>query len=271
MADRPSIALASRNLPEGPAVLCVAHPGHELRVYGWLALARPLVVVLTDGSGRSGRDRLEVTRAALGETGAKAGEPFGAFSDRAAYALILSGKADLLIGLVEQLADSIVGSGARYVVGDAAEGYNPMHDLCRVAINAAVLTARRRGSRVLNFDFPLVARPDACPGALLPRAVEIRLDEAWLERKLNAARRSDDLAVDVDQALREAGVDAFRIELLRPVEAQPGDGLPDEPPFYERWGEERVASGKYSHVVRRRDHVLPLADAVWRHAAATAR
>ena len=36
------------------AALIVAHPGHELRVHHWMELARPLVLVLTDGSGRQG-------------------------------------------------------------------------------------------------------------------------------------------------------------------------------------------------------------------------
>jgi hypothetical protein len=36
-------------LPDGKAALVVAHPGHELRVFHWLRLARPCVFVLTDG------------------------------------------------------------------------------------------------------------------------------------------------------------------------------------------------------------------------------
>src|SRR5207253_5484219 len=36
-------------LPGGRAALVIAHPGHELRVYHWLRLARPSVFILTDG------------------------------------------------------------------------------------------------------------------------------------------------------------------------------------------------------------------------------
>ena len=39
--------------------LVVAHPGHELRVYGWLALRKPDVYILTDGSGHTGNSRLD--------------------------------------------------------------------------------------------------------------------------------------------------------------------------------------------------------------------
>ena len=43
--------VAPMALSEQRAVLVVAHPGHELRVHGWLELARPTVCILTDGSG----------------------------------------------------------------------------------------------------------------------------------------------------------------------------------------------------------------------------
>jgi hypothetical protein len=49
----------------------VAHPGHELRVFGWLHAARPRVFVLTDGSGRTGRSRLPSTTRILREAGAE--------------------------------------------------------------------------------------------------------------------------------------------------------------------------------------------------------
>ena len=32
--------------------LVIGHPGHELLVHGWLEVARPIVFVFTDGSGR---------------------------------------------------------------------------------------------------------------------------------------------------------------------------------------------------------------------------
>jgi hypothetical protein len=38
------------------AAVVVTHPGHEVRIHGWLERERSLVFVLTDGAGRaSGR------------------------------------------------------------------------------------------------------------------------------------------------------------------------------------------------------------------------
>lgn len=41
--------MPDQTISSGRAALVVAHPGHELRVYGWLEQARPRVFVLTDG------------------------------------------------------------------------------------------------------------------------------------------------------------------------------------------------------------------------------
>ena len=76
------------NLVNRPAALVVAHPGHEVRLHGWLAAARPSVSILTDGSGRSGRPRLDSTSAYLREIGVEAGELYGRFSDRNIYEIL---------------------------------------------------------------------------------------------------------------------------------------------------------------------------------------
>src|SRR5260370_6140515 len=66
----------------GRALLVVAHPGHELRLFGWLCSARPDVLVLTDGSGHSGRSRIEATRIFLNITGVLSETVFREFNYR---------------------------------------------------------------------------------------------------------------------------------------------------------------------------------------------
>lgn len=254
-------------LPRGPAVLCVAHPGHELRVHGWLSRARPLVFVLTDGSGRSGVSRLEYTRSVLEGAGALPANVFGRFSDREAYEALLSGQATPFLAVVDELAAAIRQQGAQYVAGDAVEGYNAVHDVCRLIINAAVRRVHSRGLAVSNYDFPLTGNPAHCPPELRKDALEIRLTAEELERKLTSARGCDDLAPDLEEALRAVGPQAFAIEMLRPAPSGGSDdGMPPGAvPFYEIHGERRVGSGKYDRVLRRHQHVLPIAAALWRH------
>src|SRR5436309_3594001 len=69
--------------------LVAGHPGHELKVFGWLAEYQPRVYVITDGSGRSGISRIPSTAALLQNAGARSGDIFGAISDAEIYRAIL--------------------------------------------------------------------------------------------------------------------------------------------------------------------------------------
>src|ERR1700687_3197739 len=88
----------------GRALLVMAHPGHELRLFGWLCNARPDVLVLTDGSGHSGRPRIAATRGVVQVTGARAGPVFGELTDRELYVALLKGDAAPFAKLTTALA-----------------------------------------------------------------------------------------------------------------------------------------------------------------------
>src|SRR5689334_15474555 len=71
--------------PGRRAAFVAAHPGHELAVLGWLTAARPLVHVLTDGSGHVGQSRADATETLVTSLGARTAPPFAALSDAAIY------------------------------------------------------------------------------------------------------------------------------------------------------------------------------------------
>ncbi|MFO0841825.1 MAG: hypothetical protein U0797_05415 [Gemmataceae bacterium] len=248
------------------SALVVAHPGHELRVHAWLADARPSVFVLTDGSGHTSGPRLASTTRVLRAAGARPGGVYGRFTDAALYAALLGRDEDVFLRLAEELAGAFVRCGVEEVVGDAREGYNPAHDVCRVVLDAAAALAGAESARPLRvYEFPLMGRPDNCPEGLRHRALWLRLDESEVARKLAAARGYPELAEEVNAALAASGEDAFRFECLRPVNRWDGEWFAGaEPPFYERHGERRVHEGHYRQVVRCRDHVAPLAERLWR-------
>src|SRR5262245_62950864 len=103
MTPRTGVALTVPVMPPpaaGRSALVIAHPGHELRVHGWLEQTRPLVFVLTDGSGGAGRPRIDSTARVLERVGAKPGAIFGRFADRELYAAILAGDHDVFTALV---------------------------------------------------------------------------------------------------------------------------------------------------------------------------
>src|SRR5262245_50004468 len=91
--------------------LVVSHPGHELRVHGWLERTKPVVHVLTDGSGHTGSSRLDSTTRLLERVGARAGSIYGRYSDESLYALLRRGAFDEFFELAQDLAAALVRDG----------------------------------------------------------------------------------------------------------------------------------------------------------------
>lgn len=248
-------------------LLIVAHPGHELRVHGWMEKARPVVCVLTDGSGHTGEGRLESTARVLKRVEASQGPVFGVVSDRGIYSALMNGDIQFFIDVAEQLCSSIVALHADCIVGDCVEGYNPSHDVCRLVINAAVRMARESSRKMISsFEFALVGDPRACPENLRSDALINMLDDEALARKLEAANHYPELKHEFEAAVEKFGVELFRVECLRPVDVSDWIGwTSSEKPFYEVHGERRVAEGIYDSVLRFKDHVLPVAEALRDH------
>ena len=244
------------------AILVIAHPGHELRVHGWLEATRPAVWILTDGSGHTGRSRIDSTTRVLEPAGAAPGSVYGFMSDADLYDALLSFNHQPFIDLVDKLAATIQHEQVDCVAGDAEEGYNPGHDTCRLIINAAVKLAKHKSRKpIRNYDFTLVGAPDQCPAELCDRSLWLNLDDEAFARKLSAARNYAELQGEVETALN--GANRFRIECLRPVNthALALESLKD-PPYYEQYGEKQVKSGYYKQVLRYNEHMLPLARAL---------
>lgn len=275
--------------------MVVAHPGHEVRVHGLVESSRPQVFIITDGSGHSGESRLPATSRLLSEMDIRAGSIYGHFTERFFYDSVLRQDLSLFIRLAEELAAAFKRSGVERVVGDAAEGYNSTHDICRLVINAAVEMANCASSAsIANYDFPVVGSPDNCPEEMRGEALWIHLDDEAFKRKIDAAQKYyPELLDEVRRAYHENGngngsggplreylqnyelgstrsnggaLELFRVECMRPVKNF-GD-YPErflEPPFYERHGERQQAAGLYERVIRYNDHLVPIAESLKNH------
>ena len=274
------------------AVLVVAHPGHELLIHAWLELAQPHILIITDGSGREGTSRIDSTVQYLSSLGIQPGTLFGRYSDLQVYERILTQDFEFFNRLADEVCEAIISKEANYVVADSAEGYNSVHDLCRLLTNCAVLRAQRMtGRRIATFEYPVVTGfqngvPKAVDGEL-----RFLLDQSQFERKLNCAQKYygpliDDVAVSLSGATdashlkqlefaqrlatmnQRAGLDLFRTECLQPVPADSNyRDLVEPHPYYESRGESRVDAGFYEEVIRYHDHMLPLAESIRRYAS----
>lgn len=241
-----------------PAVIA-GHPGHELKILGWLADKRPRVHVLTDGSGGTGSPRLAATSELLNRMGARVGEVFGPLSDADIYRAILEQEIPLFCSIVDRLATSLADHGVDFVAADGAEGFNPTHDLCRQITNAAIYLAQRMtGGTIANYEFFLTEWDLDGTVTHDGRCWHLRLADGLLRLKLDAAREYAGLREEVEQAIALKGEEYFRVECFRKATRPFLEYRRGYRPYYEQLGEQRVAAGKYSSAIRYEVHMAPL-------------
>jgi AcrR family transcriptional regulator len=242
----------------GNMAIVVAHPGHELLVHHHLERYRPLYFCLTDGSGAAGQSRLESTGRLLQRAGARPGSIYGRFSDREVYNLLLDGRAEVFSDLVRELAERLIDADIQWIAGDAMEGFNPGHDLCRALIDDAVAIVNARTGRLVeNYEFAVHNEPPQ------KAVIRLQLDEAALERKIAAAMVYSEIRDDVQETLTRLGRQSFAVESLQPSSAREVmERFEITPPEYETLGESRVRDGRYRRVIRYHDHVLPIFRAI---------
>lgn len=258
-----SKTLSGESIAQKRVVAFVAHPGHELRIFRAMELAKPVLHVLTDGSGSTGVARTDSTTRILEATGARPGSVYGRYRDADVYAAVLGADTAFFETLVNEYAESIFAEEAEVVIGDMQEGYNSSHDICRIMIGAAVARCREKGLDIENLDFPLMGLPGRYGSA--EGALRIDLSDEDFAKKLRAAENYPELKREVDAAIGQVGTEPFKMEVLRPVADQEGLNWPgDEPPYYETYGEKQVAAGHYKHVIRYKEHIQPIAQALHR-------
>ncbi len=238
-------------------LLTFAHPGHELRVHHVLERTRPTVVILTDGSGSTGTSRASCTLELLARTGASAAPVFCPLRDQDAYDALMARDAQPFATLCDRITELLLRTATQVMVVDAAEGYNPVHDLCHWLGRAAAARARKFGNAVDVFELDLISHPDS-PGT----GLRVALDETAFARKLAAIGRYPALASEAASAFAQFGRDAFRVEFLRRVNDETMPLAPVWVPYYEQVGEARVKAGRYPAVLRYADHVKPVVEAL---------
>jgi hypothetical protein len=248
------------------SALIIGHPGHELRVLGWVRAAKPLVAILTDGSGADGAPRIDQTTQLLDDDLHRSAF-YGLASDREVYRAILEQDLDYFLALSSRLADELCEHRIECVAGDSIEGYNPTHDLCSLLIDRAVrLASGRTGVAVRHYAFPLLGSPR--PDGLSADCQCLRLTPDELVLKLASIRQYAQsaggvLVTEVDDLLDRFGEQAFAEEVFDRVDiAAALSAFDDAKPYYETYGERQVTAGKYRFVIRYREHIAPIARAL---------
>jgi hypothetical protein len=240
------------------AALVVTHPGHELFVHAWMESARPVVFVLTDATGTS-TPYLPATAEVVERAGCRLGPLFGRCTDAGLRLAVLNADHERFVSLAAELADDFVREDIDCVVGDAAEGHNLSHDVCRLIIDAAVAQASRRRPTLKNYELVLNAPIVAAPAHLSQRSLRLQLDpEAWA-RKYNATFAYAEPTSDVAWTVEHFGLDSLQTEHLRP--AIPWRVMQPHftPNYHDRSGSRSLSAPS---VTLFRDRLLPLAEAL---------
>lgn len=245
-----------------PAIV-VAHPGHELLAFGFLTRYRPLTHIFTDGSGIGNPPRVDASARILRELDAPRAEVFGAMPDTAIYEAVLDGRAEVFVELRDRLATSFLANDIDFVLADAAEGFNPSHDLCRYVVDAAVAIVKRQRPHagIQALDLKLTHWVLGDPEIHDERCLHYRLSDDLFRVKLATASQQVELANEIQSAIGTLGEDHFRTECFRLV-GPPKLEL-DEKPHYERVGEMRAARGDFPRVLRFDEHVRPIAEVLF--------
>jgi hypothetical protein len=137
------------------SALIIAHPGHELRVFGWYEQARPTTFVLTSGSRNGDNGRTSLSRDLACQTRSSIGSLFGRYLDRQIYEAILKHEVSLFADWASELTDALVDLGPQLVVVDGWQFYNVAHDLAHLMARLAVERAGRqlgRNIELVEFD-----------------------------------------------------------------------------------------------------------------------
>jgi hypothetical protein len=242
------------DLQNDRTALIVAHPGHEGLLYGWMETLRPLVFILSDGSGRLGESRIRYSRRLIDRAGARAGAVFGAAPDARWYQAMLDGDIAFFMNWQKQIEDAVADDTVSQLLCDPVELYNPLHDLGNAMCHGvARLLEHRGGTSLPVWTFPIMTAPKWFGS----RYQEIRMTEAMLARKQRATADYVPLAAEATELAETLG---SGFERLYPEGAgYAWAQTPERKPFYEEYGETRIREAQYKTLITYRDHVRPIA------------
>ena len=234
------------------AAVLLAHPGHELRLHGWISRFRPLAILLTTGS-RSGEDRSrrQASEHMLDNLECARADAFGAVLDRDFYDLVLSGDARPFRRWIDAVAAALTAHRIDRVIVDGWQLYSVSHDLAHIIGRLAAQQATQISGRPIEVLQYEVVPAALGVGDLGPAVARFLLSEDELQAKRAAVEAYPGIEAELEELGRIERADALRVEALFSV--APMTELLRQParkPNYELYGETRQSQGTYSEVIR---------------------
>lgn len=196
------------NLPKGNYALAIAHPGHEMRLYGLLETVKPFTFILTDGSEKTGNDLMgysirtidrAITRdIKLNHIQRGMGDKFKRIfnitigehdkrqhlKDSWIYYYVQNLQTGLLASFTDMMVKNMIKYKVDNLICDASEDYHLSHEVVRMLSELAILKVQSiTGKEIKLFEYSVNKNYIPSP----PQAVHLlELNEEQLDRKLNA-------------------------------------------------------------------------------------
>ena len=242
-----------------PRLLVTGHPNHELAIHGFVQRMRPHILFLTDGGGeaRSAESRAALARLGLAEHAQFLGVPEGVL-----YRALVEGDMSTFRELAAAIRREVERVGARQVLCESVEFYNPLHDLTLPLVLAA--TRGMEGVEVL--EFPLIAERADAPGTYrvqrppASRSADVlsfRLTKEEVHWKLRAGRESyPSLRAQMGPVLDGVEMAHAALECFLPAAPPPAPG-PEHVLRYEARARLLAREGRVDQAITWRDHFLP--------------
>lgn len=245
------------------SALIIGHPGHELRAFKFLKDSKPDVYILTDGSGQNNESRLYQSIKLIESLGATYKSIFNPFTDKELYNIILSGDLDKIKQVKDQLFILIKEGNYDEIYGDALEGFNPTHDICRYMINGIVAELEKinPSKSILNYDFVLDKAPDMLSQKENTHNLSFELSDPELDMKIKAGLNYPELKTEIEMAIERFGISSFAWEFYGKItNLKQIVNWETASPYYEEVGKKRVASGAYKNCIEFEKHMRPIAE-----------
>lgn len=243
-------------------LLFVGHPGHELLAYKFMTLYKPDVVFLTDGSGSNSESRIHRSIDLVECLGLKTYSPFTPFTDRQIYNLIKSNNIADFLNLKSTLKSFIIKHNYQIIVGDALEGFNPSHDLCRYLINSIVMDL---SNSIKNYEFYQDDITKNNPTTKASGDLLIKLNENEFQEKSNVSKKYLEVRLEVDKFENQYDKELFTQEYFREVKnPETIVSWETKEPSYEKFGRKRVEEGIYNSLITFENHMKVLAEALYK-------
>jgi len=253
-------------VPFKKSLLIIGHPGHELRAFKFIKDHKPDVVIITDGSGSQHSSRIANSIKILDSLGSRCINSFNPFTDKEIYDFILNENIPAIEKIRDIILNEVLAQGYDLLIGDALEGFNPTHDLCRYIINSVVKKANleNRDHAIKNISYKLDSVSSIKSNLISDESVfNFFLSEKEFNEKYTAALNYPELEFELDKAIQLYGKDAFmneEYEVVEDIEMISNWSAPC--PFYENYGKEKVRDGVYQQSIEFEKHMKPIAMAL---------